>query len=67
MNNVTLDMKLDPEVNWDSIAHLAILSGIDNEYGIIIKGEDLLKCKKIEDLYSLLKYSSIVPSKLYMF
>ena len=49
INSVSGDMKLDPEGNWDSIAHLSVLSGIDNEYGIIVKGEDLVKCKKIDD------------------
>lgn len=49
---------LDPEKNWDSIAHLSVISAIDNTFGVQIKGDDLLSCVNTQDLFILFnKYS----------
>jgi acyl carrier protein len=44
--------KLD---EWTSMTALMIIAMVDDEYGVIIKGEDIRKSKTIEDLYNVVK------------
>jgi len=55
IEDVNDDIILDPEGNWDSIAHLSIVSGIDSLYNIQIRGDDLLNCSSVSDLYLLVE------------
>ncbi len=55
IEDVNDDIILDPESNWDSIAHLSIVSGIDSLYNIQIRGDDLLNCSSVSDLYLLVE------------
>ena len=47
-------LALDPEENWDSIALLSVISGIDTQYGIQLNGDELANCRKISEVYDLI-------------
>jgi len=55
IDDVEDNFALDPEGNWDSIAHLSIISGIDYIYNVQIRGDDLVECRNISDIYLLIK------------
>ncbi|MFZ5553625.1 MAG: acyl carrier protein [Bacteroidota bacterium] len=40
---------------WSSMHVLIIIALIDTEYGVTITGEDLQKCKSVNDLYQIVK------------
>jgi acyl carrier protein len=44
--------KLD---EWTSMTALMIIAMVDDEYGVIIKGDDIRKSRTIEDLYNVVK------------
>jgi acyl carrier protein len=43
---------------WSSIIALSVLAMIDEEYGIIIKGNDIINSSTIEDLFQIVKSRS---------
>lgn len=47
---ITLDTKFRDLENWDSLTFLSILAMIDEEYDVIIEGNDFRKLVTIEDL-----------------
>ena len=40
---------------WSSLLTLSIIAMVDEEYGIIIKGEDIRNPQTIEELFELVK------------
>ena len=38
---------------WSSIIALSIIAMVDEEYGVKIKGNDIINSSKIEDLYKI--------------
>lgn len=48
------ELNLDPEGNWDSVAILSTISEIDTRYGIQLDGNELAKCRKISEIYTLI-------------
>ncbi len=40
---------------WDSMAALNIITLINIEYGVQIRGDDIAACRSIEDLFKLTK------------
>jgi acyl carrier protein len=40
---------------WDSLTALSVISMIDEEFEILLTGNDLLNSTSIEDLYKLVK------------
>lgn len=44
---------LDSFVEWDSMAHLGVMSMFDMEFGITLKTEDLKQVKTINELVML--------------
>ena len=38
---------------WSSLSSLAIISMIDDEYDVVINGNDLRNCNTIEDLFAI--------------
>lgn len=44
--------KLD---EWSSLMAMSIIAMIDEEYDIVIKGEDVRNAKTVEDLYEIMK------------
>ena len=44
------------EINeWDSLVALSIIALIDDEYGVLLTGNDLLRSSTIYDLYTLIE------------
>ena len=41
--------------DWNSMAALSIIAMIDSEYGVIIKGDDIVRSQTIEDLFNIVK------------
>ena len=39
--------------NWDSLAVLKVTSGIEIEYGILLKKADYQDCRTLQELYEL--------------
>ena len=40
---------------WSSLSSLAIISMIDDEYDVVINGNDLRNCNTIEDLFAIVE------------
>jgi len=40
---------------WDSLAYLSIIAMIDENYDIVITGEEFEKLNKIQDIYDYIK------------
>lgn len=38
---------------WSSLMALSIIAMVDEEYGIVLKGEDIRNSRTIEDLYKV--------------
>jgi len=49
------DTKFKELVDWNSMVALSIIAMVDNEYGVIIKGEDIRKSETVEDLFDCAK------------
>jgi len=54
-SDVTLDTKFRDLENWDSLSFLSVLAMIDEEYDVIIEGNDFRKLVTIEDLINEIK------------
>lgn len=50
---VDMETVLASLADWDSLAALAVTVMFDIEYSKSISGEDLMKCKTVEDLFLL--------------
>ena len=37
--------------NWDSLAHLIVISFVDEDYGIVIPRDDFNKMKTVQEIY----------------
>ena len=53
--NITLDTKFRDLENWDSLSFLSVLAMIDEEYDVVIEGNDFRKLVTIEDLINEIK------------
>ncbi|MDR2942398.1 MAG: acyl carrier protein [Treponema sp.] len=42
-------------VDWSSMTALSIIAMVDDEYGVIIKGDDIRKSTTIEDMFNSVK------------
>jgi acyl carrier protein len=42
-------------IDWNSVCALSIIAVIDDEFGVIINGDDIRKSKTIEDLFNIVK------------
>jgi len=40
---------------WDSMIALSLIAMIDDEYGVIIGGNDILQSVTVEDLFNIVK------------
>ena len=41
---------------WSSLMALVIIGMVDEEFGVVLKGEDIRNSQTIEDLYKQVKY-----------
>ncbi len=40
---------------WSSLMALSIIAMVDEEYGVVLKGDDIRSANTIEDLYNIIK------------
>lgn len=40
---------------WSSLVGLSVIAMVDEEYDVILKGDDVKRSKTIEDLYNVVK------------
>jgi acyl carrier protein len=52
---INLNTKFRDLENWDSLSFLSVLAMLDEEYGVIIEGNDFKKLVTIEDLINEIK------------
>ena len=52
---VNMDTKFRELDNWDSLTFLSVLAMIDEEYDVIIEGNDFQKLETIEDVINEIK------------
>ena len=45
--------------DWSSMTGLSIISMVDDEYGVTIKGDDIRNSKTIVDLFNVVKEKSL--------
>ena len=43
------------EIDWDSLAVISAIALIDEQYGVMIPGQDISECKGMPDLISLIQ------------
>lgn len=51
----TADTKFKQLDEWSSLAALSIIAMIDDEYDVIVKGNDILNSETIQDLYNIIE------------
>ena len=51
---ISLDTELASLEQWDSMGGLSIIAFANAKYKKIISGDDLFKCKKVQDIINLL-------------
>lgn len=49
------DTNLKELEEWSSLNALSVISMVDDEYNVTLKGDDIINSKTIEDLYNLIK------------
>ena len=57
-SEVSNNLTLDPEDNWDSIALLSVIASIDEELDIQLNGDELALCRSLSDILNLIKSNS---------
>lgn len=53
--NFRLQQSLGSLMSGSSLSSLAIISMIDDEYDVVINGNDLRNCNTIEDLFAIVE------------
>jgi acyl carrier protein len=53
--DIDLNTKFRDLENWDSLTFLSVLAMLDEEYDVIIEGNDFRKLETIEDLIDEIK------------
>lgn len=48
------DVSIDTTVNWDSMSHLSIITGLENEFDIFIEVSDVEKLRSYKDIVEFL-------------
>ena len=49
------DTEFKKLIDWSSMIALSIIAMIDDEYGVIIKGDDIRKSETVMDLFNITK------------
>ncbi|MCA1918822.1 MAG: acyl carrier protein [Flavobacterium piscis] len=56
-SNLNLDTIFRELPEWDSLAYLSLIAMIDEEYGVVIDGNEFRKLQTIGDILSFIKKS----------
>ncbi|MDE6803668.1 MAG: acyl carrier protein [Muribaculaceae bacterium] len=52
---ITADTLFHDLDEWSSLTALSIIAMVDEEYDVILKGDDIKKAKTVEDLFETVK------------
>jgi acyl carrier protein len=55
MASFTPETKFKQLDEWSSLTALSIIAMVDDEYDVIIKGNDILNSETIQDLYNIIE------------
>lgn len=55
VDQITAETKFRDLDEWSSIMALSIISMVDEEYDVTIKGDDMRGAQTVEDLYNIVK------------
>lgn len=58
-NQVTNDLKLVDVDGWDSLTHMALITSIEDSYGIELDGDEIANMLSVEEIISVLKSKNI--------
>lgn len=53
-DSVNPDDKFRDYEEWDSLAYMAVVAMVDEEYDMVISGDDFANLKKIIDIYNFI-------------
>jgi len=53
-STLTPDTSFDA-IDWDSLAVISAIALIDEQFGVMIPGQDISECKSMKDLLSLIE------------
>jgi len=54
-NEFSADAKFRELAEWDSLLALSIIAMIDEEYGVVLAGENIRQSATIEDLFKIVE------------
>lgn len=55
VNSFTPETKFKQLDEWSSLTALSIIAMVDDEYDVIIKGNDILNSETIQDLFDIIE------------
>ncbi|MGE0078219.1 MAG: acyl carrier protein [Bacteroidales bacterium] len=55
INDLTFTTKFREIEGWSSIVALSVIAMVDEEYSVVLKGEDIRNSNTIEDIYNIVK------------
>jgi len=53
-NKINNDLKMGDIPNWDSLGHLNLITGIEEEFNIFFSNEEILELNSFKKFYDLL-------------
>jgi len=54
-NELTLEKEFRSVEEWSSLTALSVIAMVDEEYEVVLKGEDITNSNTIEDIYKIVK------------
>ncbi|WP_321307521.1 phosphopantetheine-binding protein [Marinifilum fragile] len=54
-NELTLEKEFRNVEEWSSLTALSVIAMVDEEYEVVLKGEDITNSNTIEDIYKIVK------------
>lgn len=57
--DINEEMTPDNVKGWDSLGQMALVSGIEEEFGIEISFEEIFRIMSVKDMYTILKEKGI--------
>ena len=60
---ITAETKFKELEDWSSLTALSIIAMIDDEYNIIVKGNDIINSVTIQDLFNVVEKRILDPKR----
>ena len=60
---ITAETKFKELEDWSSLTSLSIIAMIDDEYNIIVKGNDIINSVTIQDLFNVVEKRILDPKR----